>query len=134
MMLVSNMREEALEAGYRAMLETPCIANRVNFSCDEFKKGCENFEVYGFLDKEMAGMTFLDGNHSHIAVLKKFHGKCGTVIKQALSLFLEKNDDLVAEVHKDNKKAIRFVERLGFKYKGSNEEILTYTLGDKNVL
>jgi len=134
MMLDSTRRDEALEAGYNAMLETPSIANRVSFTLDEFKEGCRDFDVYGFFDEEPAGMVFLDKNHAHIAILNKYQGKCGKVIKQALSIFLENRDYLIADVHKDNGKAIKFVKKLGFKFKERNDDILTYILGGKNVL
>ena len=129
-MITSNRRDEALEAGYRAMLETPAIANRVDFSLSEFKNRCKNFEIWGFFDNEPAGMCFLDGNHPHIAILKKFHGKCGKAIKQLLDMFLDKHSELIADVHKDNKRAISFVERLGFRFIDTNGDMLIYRLGD----
>jgi len=133
MRLVSNMRDESLETGYAAMLETPSIANRISFDCEEFKRGCAGFDVYGFYDKEMVGMTFLDGNHPHIAILKKHHGRCGKVIMQALSLFLKKSGNLIADVHKDNSIAISFVKKLGFRFVEVNNEIVSYRLGDDHV-
>ncbi len=133
MKLVSDRRNECLEVGYRVMLESPCFDGRVTFTLDEFKEGCKEFDVYGFFEKEIAGMTFLDRNNAHIAILEKFHGKCGVVIKQALKLFLKKADPLIADVHFKNDKAIKFIERLGFKYKKTNGEIITYILGAENV-
>ena len=130
MKLISDRRDEALEAGYMAMLETPCIANRVNFTLDQFREGCKNFDVWGFYNGKVVGMFFLDGNHPHIAILKEFHGKCGEAIKQALELSLNRHSELIADIHKDNKKAIRFVERLGFKFKEIKNDISTYRLGD----
>lgn len=129
MNLVFDRPEESLEAGYRAMLETPVIANRVNFTLEQFKQGCKDFEVWGFFDEEPVGMFFLKGNHPHIAILKKYHGKCGKVIKKATKLALNKYGELIADVHKDNDKAIRLVERLGFKYENTNGDISTYRLG-----
>lgn len=121
--------DESLEVGYRAMLETPIIANRLNFTLDQFKEGCKNFDVWGFFDDEPAGMFFLKGNHPHIAILKKYHGKCGKVIKHATNLALRRHGELIADIHKDNDKAIRLVERLGFEYEETNDDISTYRLG-----
>ena len=130
MRLEFNRRDESLEAGYMAMMETPCIVDRVNFTLNEFKKGCSEFDVWGFFEDEPAGMFFLDGNHPHIAILNKYHGKCGKVIKFATNLALKKHGELIADIHKDNDKAIRLVERLGFEYEKTNGDISTYRLGE----
>ena len=133
MKLEFNKRDESLEVGYKAMLESPAIASRITFNLDEFKEGCKEFDVWGFFDDEPAGMFFLDGNHPHIAILKKYQGKCGKVIKQAVELSLKKHGELIADVHKDNEQAIRFIERLGLRFIESKEDILIYKLGDRHV-
>ena len=135
MMLDNNRRDEAIEVGYKAMLESPELVDRVNFSLNEFKAVCDSkgAEVWGFFDKEPAGMCVLDGNHPHIVILKKSHGKCGAQIKTLLGLFLKKHRNLVADVHKDNKRAISFVEKLGFRFSSTNGEMLIYILGDDHV-
>lgn len=131
--LVSDRRDESLEVGYRAMLETPVIAKRVDFAFEEFKRRCEPLEVLGFFGNEPVGMVLLEGNHPHIAILKKYQGRCGKVIKEALDLLLKKSGILIADVYYENDKAIRFVERLGFKYKKRSGDMLIYKLGDENV-
>lgn len=133
MKLDSERRDEALEVGYRAMLETPNIADRVFFTLEEFKNGCKDFEVYGFFDDEPAGMVFLDGNKVHIAILKKYQGKCGTAIKLGLALFLKNKGCLEAHVNTGNVKAIKFIERLKFRYRQTIGDNHIYTLGDSNV-
>lgn len=133
MILSSERRNDALDVGYRAMLETPSIAPRVVFTKEEFKQGCKDFEVYGFFSDEPAGMTFLDGNKPHIAILKRYHGKCGAVIKQALAIYLKSKKRLEAHVNKDNMKAIKFIERLNFKYYQTVGDNHIYILGDNDV-
>lgn len=132
MNLIFDKQDEVLEVGYKAMQQSPEINKRIFFSLHEFKAACENFEVWGFFDKKPIGMLFFDKNHPHIAITKEYYGKCGKLIKQALDLALKNHKYLVAEVHKDNERAIKFVKRLGFKFKKPENDILIYTVGEEN--
>jgi GNAT superfamily N-acetyltransferase len=113
MIEVKPLREEAIEAGFRA------LADRFpsTYSRDDFRKALESWEVQAFCDGDKpVGMLMTRGNELHVAVIPEVRGRwlSRRLIREVLSPLIEKSGEAVTSVMPDNKAGRDFVSRLGF--------------------
>lgn len=113
MIEVKPLREEAIEAGFRA------LADRFppTYSRDDFRKALASWEVQAFCDGDKpVGMLMTRGNELHVAVIPEVRGKwlSRRLIREVLSPLIEKSGEAVTSVMPDNEAGRDFVSRLGF--------------------
>lgn len=80
---------------------------------------------------ELAGVVMSKGNQIHIVVKPEFHGKWAIKRNMARTLLQDQIDEygpLLVHAYKSDEKALRFIERLGFKRIGENAEQITLRL------
>lgn len=114
MITVKPLREEALKAGYRAMLERIPALDFATF-CAKLA----DWDVMAFCRGEQAvGMLMTRGNELHVAVLPEVRGKwlSRRLIREVIGPLVRKHGEAKTSVVPGNSNGADFVSRLGFKY------------------
>lgn len=84
------------------------------------------------MNGEAIGGVFFDGKEAHIAVLPKYHGRWGILLKPSLKWLFSMQDPILSRIEIGNAQCIRFMEKNNWKRVEVDNEYITYEMTAKN--